>query len=117
MSTFKPEEVAALAESGNSVRATGGTAACCPSCCCADSCMARTAVAQGTQPAASQQRCCQSACTTLGHLGLTYFAPPLLQRFAAYYLHKWTTAALPKPVDRDVHRIHTWIGAVYQVRR
>jgi len=39
-----------------------------------------------------------------------------LQRFAAYYLHKWTTAALPKPVDRDVHRIHTWIGAVYPVR-
>lgn len=39
----------------------------------------------------------------------------LPQHFAAYYLHKWTTAALPKPVDRDVHRIHSWIGAVYQV--
>jgi hypothetical protein len=56
MSTFKPDEVAALAESGNA-------------------------------------------------------------RFAAYYLHKWTTAALPKPVDRDVHRINTWIGAVYQDRK
>ncbi|EFN54525.1 hypothetical protein CHLNCDRAFT_135266 [Chlorella variabilis] len=39
------------------------------------------------------------------------------EKFAAYFLSKWTTAALPKPVDRDVHRIHTWISAIYQDRR
>ena len=46
--------------------------------------------------------------------GPTIYAP---QKFAAYFLSKWTTAALPKPVDRDVHRIHTWISAIYQDRR
>ena len=40
-----------------------------------------------------------------------------LQRFAAFFLHKWQSAALPKPVDRDVHRVHAWIQAVYQDRR
>lgn len=40
-----------------------------------------------------------------------------MQKFVAYYLHKWQPGAAPKPVDRDVHRIHAWIAAAYQDRR
>ncbi|KAL4853917.1 putative ADP-ribosylation factor GTPase-activating protein AGD14 [Chlorella vulgaris] len=38
-------------------------------------------------------------------------------KFAAFFLNKWSSTALPKPVDRDVRRINTWITAVYQDRR
>lgn len=50
--------------------------------------------------------------------------PPVLQRprgkppqkFAAFFLHKWTSAALPKPVEREAQRIHVrrgraWVGS------
>lgn len=39
------------------------------------------------------------------------------QKFAAFYLSKWQPGAAPKPVDRDVHRIHAWIAAAYQDKR
>ncbi|KAL4447839.1 hypothetical protein ABPG75_005058 [Micractinium tetrahymenae] len=39
------------------------------------------------------------------------------EKFAAFFLNKWTSAALPKPVEREAPRIQAWITAVYQDRR
>lgn len=63
------------------------------------------------------QRCRQAAAAAPSTHVRAVALPVPSQRFAATYLHKWGTAALPKPVDRDVHRISTWIAAVYQDQR
>ena len=125
MSTFKTEEVAALEEAGNAVGGGGrwwGR-------CAAGGCRRRLQqlptrgavcmlLLHAERPHASDPspalRCCPAH---LPYPPSLVASPPPLQRFAAFFLHKWQSAALPKPVDRDVHRIHAWIQAVYQDRR